>query len=809
MLTLPVALEPLRAYRQFVAYVVVPSKTRPGKSDKFPISCATWCVDNAHNPAAWGTFEQASAVAQALGAGHGVGFVLTEHDPFWFLDIDSALANGQWSPLATQLVQQLDGAAVEVSTSGKGLHILGTLPAEPLPPFKCVGKPGLGLEFYTSGRFVALCGTGARGSVSHAPAGLAQVLAQVLDVRADSGQTAEWTAAPVPEWSGPADDAELIERACRSRSAGAEFGGHASFSDLWTGNVAALATSWPDSSGGAKPYDASRADASLAQHLAFWTGNDCERMSRLMRQSALARDKWDRDDYFQATVLGACARQATWCGARPADPDPQMAEPVVPTAPSSLRDGPEERVGYQFLGLEQQRGYFAGCVYVRRPHGILTPTSGLMKPDQFKAQYSGYMFALDSRNFKITRNAWEAFVDNQGLRWPRADDMVFRPDLAPGALVESGGDIYANCWRPVDVPRVAGDPSRFLRHVELLLPVARDREILLDYMAAIVQHLGVKFQWAPLLQGVQGNGKTLLSRVVAYAVGDKYSFFPKAREIADKFNDWLYGTVFIGVEDIYVPESSQEVLEELKPMITGDRQQIQGKGEKKITANVCCNFILNSNHKNALKKTRDDRRFAVFYTAQQSASDLKRDGMDGDYFPDLYDWLKGAGRYHGQPAGYAIVAEYLATRPIAAENNPAGAAHRAPVTSSTEEAITQSLGSVEQEILEAIDAGRPGFAGGWVSSTALARLLDELRAARFIPPNKRRELMETLGYTRHPALPDGRLPLIAAPDMARPRLYIRDGHIHSNLETAQAIAEAYSAAQQQATNGSNSAVFAS
>jgi hypothetical protein len=46
----------------------------------------------------------------------------------------------------------------------------------------------------------------------------------------------------------------------------------------------------------------------------------------------------------------------------------------------------------------------------------------------------------------------------------------------------------------------------------------------------------------------------------------------------------------------------------------------------------------------------------VFYSAQQLDVDLARDGMDGDYFPKLYTWLKGD--------GYAIVADYLANYAI-------------------------------------------------------------------------------------------------------------------------------------------------
>ena len=176
-------------------------------------------------------------------------------------------------------------------------------------------------------------------------------------------------------------------------------------------------------------------------------------------------------------------------------------------------------------------------------------------------------------------------------------------------------------------------------------------------MAACVQHQGVKFQWAPLLQGTEGNGKTLFTRCVAAAVGRRYTHYPKAMDIDNKFNGWLMDKVFIGVEDIFVPDHRREVLETLKPMITGgDGLEIQLKGVDQITADVCANFMLNSNHKDAIRKTRNDRRFAVFFTAQQSAEDLARDGMAGDYFPNLYEWLRGG--------GYAAIAYFLSTYDI-------------------------------------------------------------------------------------------------------------------------------------------------
>ena len=116
--------------------------------------------------------------------------------------------------------------------------------------------------------------------------------------------------------------------------------------------------------------------------------------------------------------------------------------------------------------------------------------------------------------------------------------------------------------------------------------------------------------------------------------------------------------------------------------------------------------MLNRNHRDAIYKTRNARRFCIFFTAQQSADDLKRDGMDGNYFPELYKWLDSG--------GYAIVADYLDNYEIPDDDNPATDCHRAPTTSTTHEAISASRGPAEQEILAAIDEEGPGFRDGWI-----------------------------------------------------------------------------------------------
>jgi hypothetical protein len=780
--------ESLAAYPQFVIYQVVPSKTRPGKTDKMPINPQTGAMVSAHESANWLTAMQAAKL-HADGVGHGIGFVFTEHDPFFFLDIDGALIDGQWSPLATSLCEMFAGCFLEVSQSGTGLHIIGS--ATPVD-HGTRNKEG-GLELYTSARFVALTGKHASGDARCvAQDQFNWLAANYFPPSEFSGVQADWTNTPVPEWDGPQNDEELILKMLSSKmSAGAAFGGKASLQDLWNGNVEALGAAYPDEE---RPFDHNRADAALCQHLAFWTGKDCERMNRLFSQSALYRDKWeDRPDYRHNTITKA----AGMCGnvyrmTRAAEPVQPVNAAPADQQPVTNEQAAGMRGGQQILTVAQQLEYFAGCTYIREMHKILTPDGGLLEQGPFRATYGGFTFILDLNGDKDTRNAWEAFTESQGYIFPKVHAACFRPELQAGAIIDEEGQRLVNTYVPIATPRQQGDPGPFLELLGKLLPDPNDRAILLAYLAALVQYPGVKFQWCPLLQGLQGNGKTLIIECATFAVGSRYTHLPAANDISNKFNAWIQNKLFAGVEEIYVADR-QEALDALKPLITNRRIDVQGKGADQKTADNRANFILTTNHKDAVRKTHNDRRYCVFFTAQQHARDLERYGMHGDYFPNLYAWLRGG--------GFAIVNDFLQSYNIPDELNPATKCHRAPVTSTTAEAITASMGGIEQDIQEAIAQGQHGFAGGWISSAAFDRLLKDRKTN--ITRNRRRSILEEMGYVPHPALKNGRVnnPISEQGIMCKPVLYISEGHINQNIAQPVEVVRFYQAAQQAAPGG--------
>lgn len=755
--------------KQFILWIPVQSSDRPGKTDKLPVDPRTFRVTDAHNPAAWLTRSEANAIANASGGTMGVGFVFTAQDPYWFLDIDHALLDdGTWSPAAMHFLSMFPGAYVEVSYSGTGLHIIGS--SSDIPAHGTRNRD-YGIEFYHEKRFCALTGIHASGSAdTDFTQQIRWLVAEQFPAPAAPVDAVTLADGPSPDWVGPSDDTELLKRALRAVSARSAFGGAASFADLWEARADVLANVFPANNVN-DPYDRSSADAALAQHLAFWTGRDQTRMARLMRGSKLVRPKWtEHKSYLTMTIKHACDRQV----------DVYKQKQKVESEPVSA--------ALQFMSIAQQVDLFKGCTYIEDVHMILTSEGTMLDSSRFRVKFGGYIFALDAQNDKTTRNAWEAFTECQGYRHPRVHGTIFRPKEQYGAIIEQDGRTMINVYQLLNILRIDGDVSPFTDLLHCLFPDARDYRIITTYLAALVQHQGTKFQWCPIIQGVEGNGKTFIAEAIAEAVGRRYTHFPNTGDLAGngmKFNSWIRNKVFICFEEIYIDR--RELSEPLKAFVTNKHLDIQAKGENQRTEEVCANFLMLTNHKDAHAISFDTRRYAVFYTAQQGAADLKRCGMHGDYFPRLYEWFRNGGS--------AIISNWLWTFDIDEEFNPAGYCQRAPITSSTADAVVETMGSIEQEIQEAIEAEMPGFCGGWVSSIALEKLLIRMRADRRISPNKRRTMMRSLGYEWHPGLSNGRLNAAVPFEGGRPKLFARLGHPIRELRDAGNIAKHYMTAQ--------------
>lgn len=228
------------------------------------------------NPSTWGSFEDAlRAYHSSNGALSGIGFVLTEADPYAFIDLDDTKGDQEAFARQQRIFSEFQSYA-ERSPSGTGLHII------------CKGKVDRGrkrasIEVYSSLRYMTMTGDVYRD-------------APIVDCQ--ETLTLLWHQmggpATIHQYGGNAeqkeDDATVIGRALSAMNGD-------KFRQLLEGR-------WED-----LYASQSEADFAFVDIVAFYTQNR-EQIARIFRASPLGlRDKAKRNDYVTYMINKSFDRQ--------------------------------------------------------------------------------------------------------------------------------------------------------------------------------------------------------------------------------------------------------------------------------------------------------------------------------------------------------------------------------------------------------------------------------------------------------------------------------------------------------------------
>ena len=654
----------IKQFPQFILYQLVPSASRTGKTDKQPVSPETGNLCNGQDSANWMTYEAAAVAAAScslkFNGDYRVGFVLTPQSKLFVLDIDGALTpDNQWHPLVGKLRAALPKAAVEVSSSYRGLHCWGRYEG-PEPEHGCTAVlEGVKIELYTSGRFIALGDqTTAVGDASaDCTTEFHHLIATYFPADSKAVDT-EWSCGPVAQWRGPVDDAELIQRAMNSRSTASAFGSKASFADLWLANEQMLSVSYPDGNG--RAYDASAADAALAQHLAFYTGNDCERIRRIMGQSALVRDKWERSDYLQRTILGSVARQGEVYGESAlatVEADKRRQEQIAENI--RIGEDSEQHPSSSVLTEEEMLARYVNIIEGKRVVDLENPRR-IFALDEWKSAHKSSRTVLEvegeykldgtpkTKSYETSRR-WEMNPDRK-----QVDTVTFRPG-SKLVTADPDGKTAANTWRSIERTPAMGDSSLFDLHVAYLF--GADAPRFLDWLAHIEQRPGElpHTGWVHI-SPMQGTGRNWLESVLCRVWrGYVAASFDLSGTLRTGFNGQLSQKLLCVVDEIDEGGANArwENAETLKSLVTSEHRHINPKyGYQRKEWNAC-RWLIFSNHTSALPLTERDRRFNV----------VRNDNppMPAEYYGRLYVALK-------DPQFIASVAWMLRTRDISAFN---------------------------------------------------------------------------------------------------------------------------------------------
>lgn len=368
---------------------------RDGKQTKVPLDARTGRWVDVTDPASWSDFESAVAALEARKDCAGVGFVFVAEDDLVGVDLDDCIdAEGRLAPQAREIIDRLD-TYTEISPSGLGvkLFLRGVKPEE--AGCRTTKVEGFSrVEVYGQERFFTVTGQrldGAPVTVEPRQEALEWLCEQVFPAPPAPPERPPLQRSPA--WL---DDETLIEMAGRARNG-------AKFLRLWAG----------DTSGHAD--DDSAADLALCDILAFWTGNDPDRIDRLLRQSGLYREKWEREDYARRTIMKAIEGSgATYSGGRSFARSAAVGAEVEPAALLQL---PRTDVG----NAERLVARFGGVVRYAHGLGWLVWDGARWAPDlTFRVQ------AMAQETVRLMLKEAESATDKDArdshLAWMKASD---------------------------------------------------------------------------------------------------------------------------------------------------------------------------------------------------------------------------------------------------------------------------------------------------------------------------------------------------------------------------------------------------
>ena len=263
---------------------------------------------------------------------------------------------------------------------------------------------------------------------------------------------------------------------------------------------------------------------------------------------------------------------------------------------------------------------------------------------------STYGRELLSDEDRVTGNAFAGKASDVALNI-YAIPTVYAQMYLPGEdqLVTLNGTEYVNTYneRTVPSPKTPNCADDFKalktveRHFEILFPDSRERNIVLDFLAFTVQFPASKINWAILIQGVDGAGKSWMADMMSAVMGGVHTTSVPGNSLKEKYTKWAEGKKLVFIEEVRMHGANKyEIIDRMKPLVTNRSISIRRMGADLYEIINVTNYIMFTNYDDALPLDRNDRRYAVFRTAFLTKGSLERfKAANPGYFEALFEVL--------------------------------------------------------------------------------------------------------------------------------------------------------------------------
>jgi len=264
----------------------------------------------------------------------------------------------------------------------------------------------------------------------------------------------------------------------------------------------------------------------------------------------------------------------------------------------------------------------------------------------FNARYDLNMLTDEEKKLGVAIPAQRASAAALNLYdIPKVRRTAYLPGAGP--LVTLDGDLCVNIYNNNSMPETrepkTAEEKRALRavtrHFETILPDERERSILISFLAYQVQNPSGRVNWAVLLQGVEGAGKSWIRTLMGCVLGPKNVGPVSAKLLFAEFNGWAEGKKMVFIEEIRLHgHNRHEVLDGIKEVITNSEIPIRRMHRDAYNIPNVTSYMLFTNYQDALPASRNDRRYFVVQTFFQSVEQIETFLTNNPgYFDNLFE----------------------------------------------------------------------------------------------------------------------------------------------------------------------------
>ncbi len=276
------------------------------------------------------------------------------------------------------------------------------------------------------------------------------------------------------------------------------------------------------------------------------------------------------------------------------------------------------------------------------------PQNAILKINEFHNTYKNLpKISNGGSKSMLATTAWLQSPERKTVRGIR-----FSPgkNIIHGAECEEWfNSFHMPTWnRPDDYEKV----SIFTDHIERLIPNSDERQLFINWVACTIHRPEIRPSFTPLLiSHYHGTGRGWIVKMLQELLGAWNCTHTKMKTLAGQGNDgqyhnYLHNSLLCSIPEVKVDKNRYDIDDEIRDRLTDSPLNLNLKYGANGNYEIYTNFLLASNHRDALVITDEDRRIFATESYEAPPSEdyftelLYPAFKDKDFLSQVYWWLK-------------------------------------------------------------------------------------------------------------------------------------------------------------------------